>query len=356
VFKERIQLAAIVALVVLVIAGLVGVVLLKDHESQAPRGKLRADLEAASIGPNGILHFLVGPDDFVFRYQAGSCTTAGGPEFAVTDDKGWSFKPIRLPQVDDGTGIGASTPTIASVASVTLEGRRRFVVSGADDKCGLHTFVTTDGGISWTQKAFKPDSWYVDPKSGVVYSPIGPANVDCPGIANLSSFDDETAVAYCIDGSVYQSSDGETWDRSGSTDEPASAVFFDSPDDGYAVWPDGNCQSTVFRTTDGGSSWSERGCVYADILIPGIGGSDDALMAGGNGPVWTSDDGGKTWTQPTRPEDDDAAIRQQVNQQAGGGSAAPSDQPGDTASDEPTDEPTDESSDEPTDGSSDDSN
>jgi len=110
----------------------------------------------------------------------------------------------------------------------------------------------------------------------------------------------------------------------------------------------------VFRTTDGGSSWSERGCVYADILIPGIGGSDDALMAGGNGPVWTSDDGGKTWTQPTRPEDDDAAIRQQVNEQAGGGSAAPSDQPGDTASDEPTDEPTDESS-EPTAGSSEES-
>jgi hypothetical protein len=350
------QLAAIVALIALVIAGLASVVLLKDHEEQSPRGKPRADLEASSIGPNGILHFLAGPDDFVFRYQAGSCTEAGGPEFGVTDDKGWSFKPVRLPQVDDGTGIGASTPTVTSVASVTLEGRRRFVISGTDEKCHLYTFVTTDGGVTWTQKAFKPDTWYVDPRTGVVYSPLGPANVDCPGIANLSSFDDETAVAYCIDGSVYRSSDGESWDRSGSTDKPASAVYFDSADDGYAVWPDGNCQSTVFRTTDGGESWSERGCIYPDILIPGIGGSDDALMAGGNGPVWVSDDGGKTWTQPTRPEDDDAVIRQQVNEQAGGPTAGASDQPDDTASDEPTDEPTDNPTDEPSDDNSDNAN
>ena len=115
---------------------------------------------------------------------------------------------------------------------------------------------------------------YVDPKSGVVYSPSGPANVDCPGIANLTGFDDDSAVVYCIDGTVYQSSDGKTWDRSGSSDEAATSVFFDSVDDGYAVWPDGNCKSRVFRTTNGGSSWSKRGCVYAETLIPGIGGSD----------------------------------------------------------------------------------
>lgn len=347
------QLVAIVALIALVIAGVVSVFLLKDVEPQAPQGKPRADLEAASSGPNGILHFLAGPDDeFVFRYQSGSCTAAGGPDFAVSDDKGWSFKPIRLPQVDDGTGIGASTPTITSVASVTLEGRRRFLISGTDEKCGLHSFVTTDGGVTWTQKAFKPDSWYVDPKSGVVYSPVGPANVNCPGIANLSSFGAESAVVYCIDGSVFQSSDGETWDRSGSTDEPASAVYFDSPDDGYAIWPDGSCQSTVFRTTNGGSSWSEGGCIYPDIIIPGIGGSDDRLIAGGNGPAWVSDDNGKTWAQPTSPEADDAAVRQQLDEKSGGATDDESDAPDDTASDEPTEEP----SDEPSDDSSDDSN
>jgi hypothetical protein len=343
VISERTQSVAIGALIALVIAGIVAIFVVKEPAPQAPKSAPRAELEAASKGPIGFLHYVVGPDgNTVVRYQSGSCTEAGGPEFGMTEDDGWSFHPIRLPQVDDGTGIGASTPTITSVASVTVEGRARLVVAGTDDKCSLKTYVTTDGGSSWVQKEFKPDTWYVDPKSGVAYSPNGPANVNCPGIVNLTGFDDESAVAYCADGSIYQSSDGETWDRSGSTDEPASAVFFDSPDDGYAVWPDGNCQSTVFRTTNGGSSWTERGCVFEKILIPGIGGTDDLLMAGGNGPVWVSDDGGETWALPANP-DDDTAIREQVNQQNGGGSEEDeSDQPDDEASDEPTDEPTDD--------------
>jgi len=331
------QLIAIGGLVALVIAGVAALFLFKDHEPQAPLGKPRADLESASKDPGGILHFVAGPDDFVFRYQAGNCAEAGGPKMTLTDDGGWSFRDIRLPQVDDGSGIGASTPAISSIVSVTLEGRRRFVVAGTDDKCRLHTYVTTDAGTSWTQKKFKPDTWYVDPKSGVVYSPSGPANVDCPGIANLTALDDETAVAYCVDGSVYQSTDGKAWDRSGSTDELASAVYFDSTDDGYAIWSDGNCKSMAFRTTNGGSSWSKRSCVYPKLQIPGIGGTEDALMAGGNGGVLVSDDGGKSWAPPEKPDVPGDA--------AGQPTATPSAEPTDESSDEPTEESSDDGSD-----------
>jgi hypothetical protein len=342
---ERIQTVAIGALIAVVLAGVAVMFLYNDPAPQAEHGKPRADLEAASKAPTGILHFVAGPDGmtgsdgFVFRYQSGNCTEAGGPEFGLSEDGGWSFRSVRVPQVDDGSGIGASTPNIASVVSVSLEGRTRFVVSGADEKCRLHSYLTTDGGGTWTQKPFKPDTWYVDPKTGVVFSPKGPANVECPGISSLTGFDDESAVAYCADGSIYQSSDGETWERSGSTDEPASAVFFDSADDGYAIWPDGNCRSTVFRTSNGGSSWSERGCVYADILIPGIGGTDDLLMAGGNGPVWTSNDDGKTWKLPANPNDD-SSIREKLNGSSGDKPSA------DETTDEPTDEPTGQPSDE----------
>lgn len=336
------QLVAISALVVVVIAGVAALFVLKGGALESPQGKPRADLEAASKDPGGFLHFVAGPDDeFVFRYQAGNCTVAGGPEMELSDDEGWSFRSIRLPQVDDGTGIGAATPAISAIASVSLEGRRRFVISGADDECRLRTFVTTDAGTTWTQKEFNADAWYVDPKSGVVYSPIGPANVECPGIANLTGFDDVTALAYCTDGSIHQSSDGVTWDRSGSTDEAASAVFFESPDDGYAIWADGDCQSMVFRTTNGGSSWSERGCVYPELTIPGIGGTEDVLMAGGNGPVFVSDDGGETWTRPEPPEVVTAGPTD-------GPSASPTDEPTDGATDEPdepTEDPTDDSSD-----------
>lgn len=341
--SERVQSVAVGLLIALVAAAIAVMVLVDRPDPQATRGKPRTDLESASKAPNGILRFVEGPDGFVFRYQSGSCREPGGPAFDLTDDHGWSFRPVRVPQVDDGTGIGASTPSITSVASVDLQGRHRFVVSGTDDKCRLHTYTTTDAGLSWRQKPFKADSWYVDPKTGVVYSPSGLANVECPGIANLTAFDDESAVVYCTDGSIYQSDDGKTWDRSGKSDEVATSVFFDSPDDGYGVWPDGSCQSSVHRTTDGGSNWSKRGCIYAKALIPGIGGSDDELMAGGNGGVWISTNGGKTWNQPKNP-DDDSAIRDQINKRygattSGDGSGDGSDTSGGSATPSPSTSP-----------------
>jgi hypothetical protein len=335
VISERIQSVAVGLLIALVAAAVVAMVLVDHPKTQVTHGKPRADLESASRAPIGILRYVAGPDGFVFRYQSGSCHEPGGPSFSLTDDDGWSFRPIRVPQVDDGSGIGASTPTITSVVSLDLQGRHRFVVAGTDDKCRLRTYTTTDAGTSWRQKPFKGGVWYVDPKTGVVYSPSGPANIDCPGISTLTSFDDESAVAYCTDGSVYQSDDGTTWDRTGKSDEVATSVFFDSPDDGYGVWPDGTCQSAVHRTTDGGSAWSKRGCVFPDALIPGIGGSDDLLMAGGNGAVWTSTNGGKTWARPKNPNDD-SAIREQLNKDGG---ASPSSSASPTPSASPSASP-----------------
>lgn len=341
--SERTQSLLVGALIAVAVVAIGFLVATRDRGPQpATPSSQRTDLDTSSKGPTGTLHYVAGPhDEFVFRYQAGSCSEAGGPLLQLSDDHGWSFRPIRLPQVDDGSGIGASTPTITSVVSLTLEGRHRFSLSGTDGACRTRTYTTTDAGVSWRQKRFHADTWYVEPKTGVVRSPNGSAPVDCPGILNLTGFDDDTAVAYCVDGVVYQSSDGKTWDRTGSTDEVATSVFFDSPDDGYAIWPEGNCQSVVHATTNGGSSWSKRGCIYAGAVVPGIGGSEDELMAGGTGLVWTSSNGGKTWNLPKNPGDgsanpDDAKPTPKDGKSTGPTpSASPSDDetPSDDASD-----------------------
>jgi hypothetical protein len=341
--SERTQSLLVGALIAVVVVAIAALLFMHETAPPQPQASQRTDLDTSSKEPTGMLHYVAGPDDdFVFRYQAGSCREAGGPMLQLTDDDGWSFHPIQVPQVDDGTGIGASTPTITSVVSLTLEGRHRFALSGTDDKCRIRTYTTADAGQSWQQKPFRANTWYVDPKTGVVHSPQGPANVDCPGIANLTGFDDDSAVVYCTDGTVYQSSDGETWDRSGSSDEVATSVFFESVDDGFAVWPDRACQSRVFRTTNGGSSWSKQGCVYAQVLMPGIGGTDETLMAGGNGGVWVSTDRGESWDRPKNP-DDDSDITDRINGTSKDGKPSPSATPSESPSDEAT--PSDDASD-----------
>lgn len=309
--SERLQSWAVgvfLAIAAVTVALMVGFHTPNEHSGP---GKVRADLESSSREPTGFIRFQAGPKNIVFRFRTGSCHEPGGPKFDLTVNDGWTFRPIRLPQVDDGSGISAASPTVSSVVSVELPGRRHFVVSGTDDKCRLHTYTTTDAGLSWKQQPFRATTWYVDPRTGVVFSPKGQANVSCPGIADLTGFDDESAVVYCADGTVYRSSNGRSWTKSGKTDRIATATFFTSPTTGYAIMRDGACQSRLYRTTSGGSAWAKRGCVFAESPIPGIGGTTKRLMAGAVGVAWTSVDDGETWAFPKNP-DDDTAIRRQI--------------------------------------------
>ena len=301
VLTERAQTVA-VAVFLGIIVTVIAVVLSTHHEAKPPAAPTPSgDLNGASADPTGSVHFVEGPNDVVFRVRMGNCRESGGPKLELTANGGWTFRPIRLPQVDDGTGVSASSPSISSIASIDIRARRRFVVAGTDSTCRLRTYTTDDAGLTWQQHPFRRNSWYIDAKSGVPYSPKGAAFVDCPGIADLAGFTDEKATAYCTDGSVYRSSDAHTWKKTGETDGNADATFFDEANSGYAVIPDDKCKSRVYRTRNGGASWQRRGCVVDDLAMPGLGGSVDRLYAGGTGPVWVSTDGGQTWDRPENP-------------------------------------------------------
>ena len=330
--SQRTQTILLLCVLALVAAAIAAMIQLQEPEAPAKAPTPASELDSGSQLPSGMLQFRAGPDGTIIRIWSGSCHGGGTPTIELSDDGGWYFRPIRVPQVDDGTGISAASPAVSVVVAMDPRARREFVVWGADRSCKVRSYATKDGGGSWRQGTLPVTEWRVDPESGIVFSPRGQANITCDGIRTLNGFDEDRAVATCLDGSVHVSDDGETWESAPDLDDSTTAVVFASTRQGYSLRREPNCDSRLYATNNGGERWTAGGCVFEDLSIPAIGVTPKLLVAGGSGPVWLSKDKGRTWKRPVNPNADPDVLRRRLT--------ANGDEPTDTATDEPTDEPT----------------
>ena len=301
-WSERIQAVA-VGVFLVVIAGVVTVLLTRtDRTAPAaqPFAEESADPDSASGNPVGRVSITTGKGDVVLRITAGSCTAAGGPLLEVSDNQGRTFHQARLPQVDDGTGVSASSPAVRAIAFAEVTSSSTITVAGADAECAVHSYTTDDGGATWTQDPGPVEEWYVDPKTGTVVSPTGATDSGCKSVVEFATVSATIAKAVCANGTIRGTSDGGSlWVDTGKLPE-ASAVRFTSGQTGYALVVEAQCRSRVYTTVDGGTVWTPLGCVVADQEIPALAGTKKGLVAGGSAGVHLSRDGGTTWKPPTK--------------------------------------------------------
>ena len=301
--RERVQ-AAMAILFVLAIAGVVVVLLMRvDREAPAAKGSAATpsnDPNSAAGDPVGRVSFTAGKGDLVVRFMAGSCTDAGGPKLELSENQARSFRRIPLPQVDDGSGVSASSPQVRAIAFAEAGSRLALNVAAADENCDVRRYSTSDGGLSWTQKDGEIGQWYIDPKSGGVISPTGPTDAGCSGILSLAPVKKSTAKVFCEDGTIRGTIDrGATWVPSGQLANVTAAVFT-GPQTGYASVSGPKCKSRIYATINGGLTWTPQGCVSEEFAIPALTGTNRRLVAGGSGGARLSADRGRTWKPPTK--------------------------------------------------------
>ena len=300
-FKERLQ-AAVVILFVLAIAGVVAVLLMRvDREAPAAKGQSTSasDLDSAASDPVGSVSITAGKGDLVVRVTAGACREPGGPELELSENQSRTFRQVRLPQIDDGTGVSASSPAVRAIAWAQATSRHKLRVVAADATCVMHEYTTEDGGVTWRQETGDIRRWYKSPATEGVVAPTGPVDAGCKGVVSIMPLTKNKATVVCADGVFRTTSDGGgTWIDVGRLPGTSVAVFT-GPLTGYASVAKGKCKSRIHATVDGGRTWVQKGCVHEEFVLPGLTGKEKRLVAGGTAGMRLSTDGGATWEIPT---------------------------------------------------------
>lgn len=300
---ERIQAVAVV-LFLMLIAGVV-VVLLTRFENEPPQrtsppaSDAGDDVYSASGDPVGGVSIRAGSGDLVVRVTAGSCKEAGGPKLELSQNQSRTFRGIRLPQVDDGSGVSASSPAVRAIVWANATSPLDLTVAGADATCTIREYTTSDGGQTWQQGSDAIAQWYRDPQTEKVVAPSGPVDAGCDGVVSIAPTKKKTAKVFCADGTIRATTDGgTTWVDVGMLPRASVAVFTTALT-GYASVEGPKCKSRIYATVNGGLTWVPRGCVHEEFVLPGLTGTEKRLVAGGTGGMRLSTDGGVTWEIPT---------------------------------------------------------
>ena len=302
--NQRVQAVA-VALFLLLIAGVVAVLLMRvDREAPTTANSASPDPAedpgSAAKDPIGRVGLEVGSGDLVIRLKAGSCSEPGGPRLELSRNSGRTFHRLRVPQIDDGSGVSASSPSVRAIIYADAKSPAEITVGAADSDCKVHPYTTTDGGGTWTQESGPLKQWHVDPATGGIVSPSGPTDTGCKKLAVLAPVSKATAKVFCAAGSVRSTTDGgKTWTTLGQLPDVTGSVFT-GPQTGYALVLESDCKSRVHATVNGGLTWAPVGCVAETLGIPGFAGTTERLVAGGTGGVRLSTNGGRTWKPPTQ--------------------------------------------------------
>lgn len=301
--SQRVQ-ATVVVLFVLAIAGAVVVLLMRSDREAAPskRPSISAsdDLDSAAADPVGAVSITAGKGDLVVRVTAGSCRVAGGPKLELSDNQSRTFHQVRVPQIEDASGVSATSPSVRAIVWAQTSTPLKLAVAAADTACKVHEYETTDGGVTWEQQTGSVRRWYKDPATEGVVSPTGPVDTGCDGIVSIMPRTKLNAKVICADGTLRTTRDGGiTWIDVGLLRDTSVAVFT-GPLTGYASVAERKCKSRIYATVDGGVSWIRRGCVHKEFILPGLTGTERRLVAGGTSGMRISTDGGLTWKIPTK--------------------------------------------------------
>jgi photosystem II stability/assembly factor-like uncharacterized protein len=175
------------------------------------------------------------------------------------------------------SGVGATTPSVDPFYAVLFHDSQNGWITGNNN----YAFRTTDEGATWSRMTTVPaGSWrhidFVSPTMGF----IG-ANGAC---------------AFTSDG-------GQNWQlRSGYPDCPIMyGMDFRDANLGLVAGDHLSLGTGIYRTTDGGRTWSRRLTgIFNDVVFMD---ANTALAAANTGAIYRSTDAGNSWTQiaPARP-------------------------------------------------------
>ncbi|MCR4398723.1 MAG: stalk domain-containing protein [Firmicutes bacterium] len=195
---------------------------------------------------------------------------------------------------------------VVSPETSSILGRRNLGPSGAAVAC-----IAASAGGERIYAATIHHGLYASSDGGITWEHLGLEGGGIPRILEVSPRDPRV-VFYSKGSGLDRSSDGgRTWTAVRGLPDPFAMTFDPSGKVAYAACAEGSMVGgstvTLYRSTDGGLSWAATGSsvssyLMGDILVhPGTGslllGSGCAGEEGGRGAVKTSRDGGRTWKQ-----------------------------------------------------------
>ena len=224
----------------------------------------------------------VSRDSSYLRATSGSCGQSDRPVVELSADGGRTFKRI-------------GSPDVTEVLKIWVDDRKNFSVIGADRQCSVGLYVTRDGGATWLRLRGGHGFWHLPldrALPGLVHAPRRWTEAPCDPLS-LSTVDNAALRILCTNGQIIGTSDeGSSWVALGSL-PGASAVWFTSLAEGYALADRPTCPAAVLGTVDRGFTWDRVACL-GDGQPQAISGEDD-IVALVDGVLHVSVDAGTTW-------------------------------------------------------------
>lgn len=260
-------------------------------EPRKNEGEQTAELEDAL--PEAIEPALVMVSDTVaYRARIGSCL--GGATVERSTDGGVRWRQMNSP-----------APAVLSLSST---GGDAVDAVGADDRCKVRVWSSTDRGESWSDAARASDlfTWVPGDPSRLA-TPSGEVKNPCPQRSeaplSVETITATEAAVLCVTGDVFTTDDGGAKWTAQVPVIGGQAMAFDSADYGWVLQRDsGNCPAYLLKNTqDGGQSWQTGGCLGVEVIaderqLPSLAFADTALgMADLDGDVYITSDSGLTW-------------------------------------------------------------
>jgi hypothetical protein len=218
----------------------------------------------------------------VLRAVLGSCQTGELPEVSVSTDGGASFEPVA---VHDDLG---------QVLGVEASERRTLRVAGLTADCEP---VAYEGGAKkarWKRvPADEAEMWHLLPDAGEqLQAPGGEVETPCPVVSVTTV---GSVRALCESGRIIGTADdGESWVALGDLPD-AVAIAYVGPGIGYGLAAQPGCPAAVMSTGDGGVSWEQLECL-GEAPPRDITAREEMIVAQVGDEVFRSEDGGESWT------------------------------------------------------------
>lgn len=260
------------------------------------------------------------PEDIAVRPAAKSSAT---PAPVDVDRPQYSFKPERAAAASyasDGTILfatrgrcdgdlkakvvmstdaGASRKTVdtglTEVLTVKAETRSNLRVVGTGQDCAVQRLHSTDGGDTWTFD-YESDLWFPDVKdTKTIVTPAGPSKPGCT-VTSLSQVGQGFGRVSCSNGELRGTGDGQKWVKLGRLDD-VRAASFTTFNAGVALAVYNGCAAQEFTTRDSGRTWAPGGCIAGEPA-QAIAATDGDLAAIVATQLYTSDNAGRSWSQP----------------------------------------------------------
>jgi photosystem II stability/assembly factor-like uncharacterized protein len=224
--------------------------------------------------------------------RAGTCY--GGAALQSTSNGGVDWSDIHVPA--------------NAVLLMRSLGANQLTVVGADNKCRVREWTSSDGGTTWGDPTNVSDLFVRDPQTPRdVLTPTGVTSSPCPDrdVAPIAveTISDVDGAVMCDDGVIYLTGNGGAKWSDVTPVDGAEAMAFHSPDLGWVLQRNsGICAGyRLLRTVDGGTTWNPGGCVgeqpTADQhTLPALSFANTQLgMATWGGATYATKDAGYHW-------------------------------------------------------------